>query len=466
MFNIEILDLIATAIADENGMPYYVGGCVRDKLLGQTPKDFDLEVFYMQPDRLKQILSRFGTVDEVGKSFGVLILSLHNGLKVEFTTPRRENKEGRGHKGFLVELDPNMTLREAASRRDFSMNAIYAEALSGAIHDPFDGRTDVKLGFLDPVGESFGEDPLRVLRGMQFAGRFDGLATGPCIVACQEVKGEYDSLPKERIWKEWWKWATLSTKPSAGIVFLASVDWIGHYPALTDMVGVPQNPEYHPEGDVYSHVLFVCDSANDIAVRDGLTGEDRAVLLFAALCHDMGKPSTTVWQREAWRSPGHDTAGVPIAREFLESIGCPEKIIGRVLPLIAEHMFPVWTAINRRMVRRLKLRLEPCGIHDLLRIMEADTSGRPPFPKGLPKGADKLIALNQELPPKIEPTVTGRHIMELGVKDGKTIGEIKRRVFEAQLNEEFDAADLVAALAHTELLIRAEYHHAVQATDD
>jgi putative nucleotidyltransferase with HDIG domain len=213
-------------------------------------------------------------------------------------------------------------------------------------------------------------------------------------------------------------------------------------------------------GDVFTHTKHVCDAAAEIADRVGLTGEDRAVLLFTALCHDMGKPFTTVFEREAWRSPGHDSAGVPIARQFLESIGCLERIIVRVLPLIAEHMFPVWTSINRRTVRRLKLRLEPSTVDELLRLMEADASGRPPLPKGLPNGAQRLIELNQDLPPKIEPVVTGRHIMDLGITDGKTIGAIKRRVFEAQIEEVFDASDLSAAINFTRNLINTEYAHA------
>jgi tRNA nucleotidyltransferase (CCA-adding enzyme) len=235
------------------------------------------------------------------------------------------------------------------------------------------------------------------------------------------------------------------------------------------MFVVPQNPVWHPEGDVYTHVMHVCDAAAEIVSREGLTGEDRAVIMFAALCHDMGKPFTTVLKDfgkpDEWRSPGHDSYGVPIARKFLESIGCLERIIVRVLPLIAEHMFPVWTAINRKAVRRLKLRLEPSTLEELLLVMEADASGRPPLPKGLPAGSDRLIELGKELPAKIEPVVTGRHIMGLGITDGKTIGAIKREVFDAQLEEAFDHMDLDAAIAFTRKLITEKYSHAVAGTD-
>jgi tRNA nucleotidyltransferase (CCA-adding enzyme) len=461
------LDKINAAIAAEGGKPYYVGGCVRDELMDLSPSDYDVEVFQMEPERLKSILSRFGGINEVGKSFGVLILTLEDGTKTEFTIPRRENKEGRGHKGFLVRLDPSMTVAETATRRDFTINAIYKDAVgeNRRLHDPLKGVADLNVGRLHPAGPKFGEDPLRVLRGMQFAGRFRMWPSVDCQAACLSVLDEYASLPKERVWAEWYKWSTLSARPSMGIAFLGLCGWLDHYPQIKAMFNVPQNPVWHPEGDVYTHVMHVCDAAATIADREGVTGEDRAVLMFAALCHDMGKPSTTCLKDfgrpDEWRSPGHDQEGVPIARQFLESIGCLERIIVRVLPLIREHMFPVWTPINRRMVRRLRLRLEPATLDELLLIMEADHSGRPPLPKGLPSGASKLIELNEELPPKIEPVVTGRHIMELGVTDGKTIGAIKREVFEAQLEEAFDASNQAEALAYASKLIAEKYSHAI-----
>lgn len=449
-------------IVMENGTPYYVGGCVRDELMGLVPKDFDVEVFSMSPTKLREVLEQHGEVNLVGESFAVMKVRLSDGTDMDFSTPRRERKEGRGYKGFVVEADENMTLVEAASRRDFTINAIYKNADTGEIVDPFDGRG---MTYLHPVSERFPEDPLRVLRGMQFAGRFNLVASEECRRACQALFSQYNSLPYERVWNEWLKWAEKSKTPSAGIDFLHCTGWLVHYPEIASMLHTPQDPGHHPEGDVYTHTLLVCDAMAEIADRNGVTGEDRAVLMFAALCHDMGKPSTTVFERERWRSPGHDQAGVPIARKFLESIGCLERIIVRVLPLVAEHMFPHWNGITRKMVRKLKHRLVPCTIDELMMMIEADYSGRPPLPTGLPKTAERIIELNQELPAKIEPVITGRHIMELGVKDGKTIGAIKRRVFEAQIDEQFDATDLLSALKFTRFIIAQEFSHAFTGTD-
>ncbi|MCA9759883.1 MAG: polynucleotide adenylyltransferase, partial [Candidatus Eisenbacteria bacterium] len=184
---------------------------------GGVPKDFDVEVYGLGLDRLTELLRRHGRVHAVGRSFGVLKLCLPGGLDVDVSLPRRESKAGRGHKGFLVEPDPQLRLEEAAARRDFTINAMAYDPVAGELLDPFHGRADLAARILRHVGPAFAEDPLRVLRGMQLAGRF-GLAMSPeTALLARSLFGEHDTLSVERVWAEWEKWAGKSTRPSAGL---------------------------------------------------------------------------------------------------------------------------------------------------------------------------------------------------------------------------------------------------------
>lgn len=433
---------IIEAIAEEDGRPFYVGGCVRDSLMGLTPTDFDIEVFGMNLFKLRQILSHYGTINEVGESFGILLLKTPNGEKMEFSVPRRERKVGRGHRDFLTESDPNMSVAEAARRRDFTVNAIYRDAVTGEIVDPYDGRTDIERGYLRAVNwETFGDDPLRPLRGMQFAGRFNFAASPETAAISRNLVPEEKFLPRERVFGEWYKWATLSHFPSAGWRFLSQTHWVDLYPAIRGMDGVPQDRIHHPEGDVGTHVRMVCDAMADICDHWGVRGEDRAVLMFAALCHDMGKPSTTTFEADGRiKSKGHADAGIPIARDFLLSIGCFDRIIERVLSLVENHMFPVWdtSQLSRRTVRRLKVRLQPATVDELILLMQADSRGTLSIAPGEKRPTDRLRELAEELPPRIEPLVGGRDIMEaFGIHEGREIGRLKTTAFNAQLDEEF-----------------------------
>lgn len=454
--------MVYDIIAQRGGKCYFVGGFVRDGLLGIQSKDVDVEVFGISPEELHDAILTYiqrhrGIVDEVGKSFGVLKYRDENGEEIDFSIPRRERKTGEGHRGFDVESDPTLSIEDTASRRDFTINAIYRDVFTGEIVDPLFGVDDLKNGVLRSCGPAFAEDPLRVLRGMQFVSRFSlGKIDRFTQAQSHSLYFHYLDLPKERVWQEWLKWASLSVKPSLGIDFLDRTDWICHYPDIEFMDGVQQNPVYHPEGDVLTHTKLVCDAAADIAIREGLTGEDRAVLMFAALTHDMGKPSTTVFEDGKWKSPGHDRAGVPIARHFLESIGCLERIIQRVIPLVSEHMFPIWNNLSRKMVRRLRLRLEPATMQELLWVMEADRSGRFPLPGGITDEMRALQALDAELPPRIEPIITGRHLIDtFGISQGKIIGELKRLAFEGQLEEEFN--DVESGIAWLKQKISSDF---------
>lgn len=441
---------IANEIRQSGGDLYLVGGVVRDLELGSQSKDVDIEVYNLDAASLERILSKYGKVDKVGASFGIIKLTTAT-EDYDFSLPRRENREGQGHRGFVVEADPTMTPKEAASRRDFTFNSL-SLSLEGKLLDFYEGAKDLKEKRLRHISDKFAEDPLRVLRGFQFAARFGLTIDKSTAALCKELKKEYQTLAKERIWGEWEKWATKGTKPSAGLEVLRETGWLEFYPEINILIGIPQEPAHHPEGDVYTHTKFVVDEAAEIADRENLDDRERAVLIFAALCHDFGKPSTTEHVDGKWRSYGHDKAGEAPTREFMARIGAPEWLTSLVVPLVVEHMSHI-NESTIRTVKRLAVRLHPANINQLARVIEADHSGRPPLPKELPPKAKKLLEIADGLQlefNKPEPLVLGRHLLELA-KDGELPEEFKRGgpifkiildiLFESQLNGDFDDLD-------------------------
>lgn len=434
---------ILEAIVKAGGNPLYVGGFVRDTLLGLEPKDFDVEVYGLSPTKLESVLGTFGSVNAVGKSFGILKLRLKDGTEFDFSMPRRENKQGQGHKGFMVEVDPNMSVEEAASRRDFTINSMAMDT-NANLFDEFDGVADLRDRILRPTSCAFNEDPLRILRGMQFAGRFNMTAHRSLKMIGWELKGEYHTLAKERVWGEWEKWALKSTVPSAGLKFLEHCNWIQLYPELDVLRGVPQDPDWHPEGDAWIHTLHVVDAMARIVHRENIKGEDRLVLMFAALVHDLGKASTTEFKDGRWRAHGHCEAGVDIAAKFLQSIGCLQRIIDRVKPLVAEHLSHVMESHTKRTVRRLANRLYPATVQELAYVIEADMGGRPPLPGGLPESAKQMLEIATDVKvehDKPQPILMGRHLIERRYTPGPAMGQELKAAFQAQLDGKFETLE-------------------------
>jgi tRNA nucleotidyltransferase (CCA-adding enzyme) len=423
-----------------------VGGAVRDALLGLDPKDFDVEVYGISYDRLAGLLIRHSRVDVVGKSFGVVKL-----LGCDFSIPRRESKTGPHHRDFQATFDESITPREAASRRDFTVNAIGYDPLRGEVLDFFGGQDDLKNRVLRATSSAFSEDPLRVLRGMQFACRFD-LALDPATAeVSRAIAGEYRTLALERIAEEFMKWAVKSGHPGRIAGYLKATGWDVHFPEIAALAGVPQDPGWHPEGDVGTHTMLVLDAAAGVANREGLEGDERAVLLFSALCHDFAKPSTTqLRERDGkmrWTSWGHEAAGGPVARAFLERIGIKAAIVSQVVALVEHHLAS--SSVGReptpRAIRRLAMRLAPANILQLLRLIEADHSGRPPLPPGLPEGAVRIreMAIAQSVEEKPQaPLILGRHVLPyFDNQPGKHIGEVVNAAIEAQADGEFSTEE-------------------------
>ncbi|HEX7957853.1 MAG TPA: HDIG domain-containing protein, partial [Pyrinomonadaceae bacterium] len=305
---------LARAVRDAGGRALLVGGCVRDRLLGREVKDWDVEVYGVEPARLRELLERFGRVNVVGEAFTVYKL----GHDLDVSLPRRERKTGRGHRAFYIEGDPAMSYAEAARRRDFTVNAVLEDPLTGEIIDPFGGREDMAAKLLRAVSpETFVEDSLRVLRAAQFAARF-GFDVEPATAElCRTI--DLTDLPAERVWGELEKILLAAPRPSVGFRWLDELKATPQlFPEIDALKGVQQEYEWHPEGDVFIHTLLVCDRARESV--DDLDYPRRVTVMLAALCHDFGKPATTEFAEGRTRSRGHEEAGVAPARAFLDRL--------------------------------------------------------------------------------------------------------------------------------------------------
>jgi tRNA nucleotidyltransferase (CCA-adding enzyme) len=423
------------------------GGAVRDDLLGLEPKDFDVEVYGVSFDVLAELLAHYGRIDLVGQSFGVVKLTVTGGRVYDFSLPRRDNKIGRSHRDFLATFDPDITPEEAASRRDFTINAMAFDPVADQLLDFFGGREDLRNRVLRATSDAFGEDPLRVLRGMQFACRFNLTIDSATADQCRAIAREYSTIAQERIAEEFMKWATKSSHPGRIAEYLVATGWIAHFPEIENILNVPQDQEWHPEGDVGIHTMHVVDAAARIAKRDSLEGDERAVLLFSALTHDFAKAGTTALRERngvmRWTAHGHEAAGGPLARAFLERIGIKAAIIDQVVPLVENHLAhsSLRNDVTPRTVRRLALRLAPANITQLIRLIEADHSGRPPLPAELPDSAVRIrdVAAAQAVATKPQSAlILGRHVLPyFDNQAGPHIGEITRAAYEAQTDGAF-----------------------------
>lgn len=417
-----------------------VGGCVRDKLLGVESKDIDIEVYGLSYSEMARALEGRFPLNQVGQSFSVLKV----GNEIDLALPRRDSKIGDGHKGFEVVPDSSMTFAQAASRRDLTINAI-GMRIDGTLCDPFDGAGDLKRGILRAPSEAFCEDPLRVLRAMQFAARFGFVMEERTIELCRRVLPEFKTLSSERVYGEWTKWATKGVYPDKGLDLLEQTDWITCFPELNALRGVEQNPKWHPEGDVFVHTKLVCAQAAKIAVEQNLNETDRTILLFAALCHDFGKP--IVYAENApgdVSTPNHAKRGADAVESFLSNMRAPIWLMENVIPLCKTHMFalglPDAQQPTDRNVRRLAEQLEPSNIVMWTRLVQADILGRgegatavvPFLGNWLEKAEELKVAQS-----KPEPILQGRDIIPLGVKPGPGMGKILNQAWEAQLDGEF-----------------------------
>jgi tRNA nucleotidyltransferase (CCA-adding enzyme) len=443
---------IAEEVRAAGGRALIVGGWVRDRLLGITSKDVDVEVFGIAADRLRALLDALGRVETVGESFQVYKCG-----DVDVSLPRRESKSGRGHKGFLVQGDPSMSIEDAARRRDFTINAISFDPLTGAYLDPFHGRQDLDRRLLRVVDPStFGDDSLRVLRAIQFAARFELSVDDATRALCSSIA--LDDLPAERIWGEFDKLLS-ARRPSIGFALAMELGVVAKlWPELQALSGCPQEPEWHPEGDVWVHTLQVIDQARTRV--DGLDRPQRLAVMLGAVCHDFGKPATTAFQDGRIRSIDHEEQGVAPATVFLDRINVRSidgyDVRTQVLGMTAHHLKPgMWFKVRdevgdgafRRLAQKVDLEL-------LARLAKSDCLGRKPGTfncEAMDWFLDRARSLGVEHRPPA-PILLGRHVLALGVKPGPRVGEILKAVYEQQLDG--TVRDLESATAIARSLLR------------
>lgn len=420
-----------------------VGGFVRDAILGLRSKDIDIEVYGLRTlDELKPLLEPFGRVAEVGRSFGVLKLKLQE-WEIDCSFPRTENKTAPGHKGFTVSVDGDLPFQEAARRRDFTINAMGYDTQNATLLDPYGGAADLKARRLRCVDEtSFTEDPLRVLRAMQFAARFELEADTALIRLCRRMvaEGMLCELPKERLYEEFRKLFLKASRPSLGLRLLDAMEAISHFPELEALKAVPQEPLYHPEGDVWIHTLLCIDAM--AAQRCGDAKEDM-ILMFAVLCHDFGKPATTATIDGRIRAIGHEIAGLEPTRTFLSRLSDEQQLFETVLPLVEHHLKPVQffsQGAKSAAIRRLSTRV---NLQRLVAVARADFLGRttPDALEGRFEAGEWLLCEAQRLNVldcAPSPLLQGRDLIARGLQPGESFKTILHDGYEAQLEGLFD----------------------------
>lgn len=361
---------IATEARELGGKAYFVGGYVRDALLGIENKDIDIEIHGVSPFELEKILDKFGERISIGESFGIYSLKGHN---IDIAMPRRERATGRGHRDFEMLVDPFLGTRGAAKRRDFTVNAMMQDVLTGEIIDEFGGREDLQNKVLRHVDrETFAEDELRVLRGAQFAARFGFSVAEETVQLCRSIPLSH--LSRERVEAELKKALLKAQRPSVFFTVLREMDKLSEwFPELSALIGVEQSPRHHAEGDVWNHTMMVLDEA--ARLRDKTSNP--FAFMMTALCHDFGKAVCTKRIKGEIHAYGHETEGLPIIKNFLDRITNENAVIKYVLNLAELHMRPNVLAGQRSSVKATNKMFDAsiCP-KDLIFIAMADHLGR------------------------------------------------------------------------------------------
>ena len=452
------------------GRPLIVGGAIVDVIQGRTPKDFDIEVFGLDWEAIKSCFSDY-PIKEVGAAFGILTVNF-DGVDIDINIPRTDNRVGKGHKGFHAALDPAMSPKEAARRRDFTINTLSFDPFTGEVIDDWGGLRDLDNGILRATDiELFVQDPLRALRAMQLLARKAKKVDAHTMDLIRGMVDEFDDLAPERVHEEFRKLLLKAKKPSIGLNFLRESGWIVHFPELEALIGCGQHPEWHPEGDVWNHSLLVVDQAawvrqhnwafdtdkRNLNMRDVSYGPLMPMLpeewlepfMFGALLHDVGKPSTTVFpemvadglfpEERLWTAYDHDRAGVPLGETFMRRLTNNKKLTQNVCAIIEEHMQP-WNLFQggaglsayKRLHNRLRLdvlgwmcRCDGCG---------KGTQNISHIQGGHGPSAACWEWFHEIGPEPVKPILLGRHLLEVGLEPGPEIGERLRKAYEVQLD--------------------------------
>jgi tRNA nucleotidyltransferase (CCA-adding enzyme) len=423
-----------------------VGGSVRDHFLKLPIKDYDIEVYGLSHiEQLEEILKEYGSVNLVGKSFGVLKF-VHLGKEYDFSFPRIEKKVAKGHDGFEITCNGMMNFTEASLRRDFTINAMGYDIEEQKFIDPYGAKRDMQQKTLRHINDkSFVEDPLRVYRAVQFCARFGYDLAHETILLCKKMveDGAVEELPKERIYIEFKKLLLKSPKPSVGFKLMRKLGLLRYYPELEAIIDVPQSPIWHPEGDVWIHTLMSIDKMVNLK-----TGDEKQdlKLMFGVLCHDLGKATHTQIRTDRISAIGHEVAGVEPTKRFLYRLTDEHNFIDSILPLVKYHMRPSQYFRNGAKDKAIRKLSTKVNIEEVVTVARADFLGRTTQAsiKGLYEAGDWLLEKAKRLdvynhPPK--PLIQGRDLIDLGLKPSKEFKTILDRVYMAQLEGEISTYD-------------------------
>ena len=413
-----VAEIIAEKVKEAGGRTFYVGGFVRDRLLGIDNKDIDIEVHGIMPERLTSILSEIGDPLSFGQSFGIYSL---RGEEIDIAMPRRERKSGEGHRDFEVDVDPFIGTYEAARRRDFTINALMEDVLTGEIVDHFGGLEDLKEGIIRHIDpQTFTEDPLRVLRAAQFAARFDFTIADETIELCRSI--DLSSLSRERVEEEMRKALLKADRPSVFFESLREMDQLDvWFPELGQLIGLEQDPVYHPEGDVWVHTMEVLDRA--ASLRGRVTYPYAFMLL--ALTHDLGKIVTTEFIKGRIHAYEHEKKGLPVVEMFLRRLTNERAVISYVMNMVPLHMRPNVAAYSRSSLKSTNKMFDAAAApEDLIWFAKADhpvVSGTESFTGDTDFLLERLRKYYETIE---EPYVMGRDLIEAGLEPGVYFSEL------------------------------------------
>lgn len=481
------IKMIVQRIKQAGGRTLLVGGAVIDIVQSREPKDWDLEIYGLDYVDLERIFADH-LPKTVGKAFGVMKITFCEGndtVDVDLNVPRSDNKIGVGHQGFDIVVDPNMTPKEAARRRDFTINSMSVDLMTGELIDSFGGMFDLERGILRATdNEHFVEDPLRGLRAMQLLARKASVVDARTMELIRGMSSSFNELPKERVFEEFRKLLVKAPKPSVGFEFLRESGWIAHFPELVALIGCPQREEWHPEGDVWTHSLLASNAASQIlhTIRE----DHREAFAFGVFLHDVGKPSTTITpEMMAKQDPrikdlaerngkqpedllltsyGHDEEGMDPAENFLRRMTDSKKTISIVRGIVGLHMQP-WNLkagnAGKGAFAKLHRKMTEAGgdLRLIGRVCQCDSCATGPdwkirsLASGTPnwehETSQQILNFADEFdnePAAIQPKVLGRDLLALGMKPGPMLGKTLKRALEMQ---EADASltkdELIAA---------------------
>ncbi len=459
-----ILQSISKALQSKGAKAIIVGGSVRDHFLNLPIKDYDIEVYGLESmEELEQILLAYGSVNFVGKSFGVLKF-VYGGEEYDFSFPRSEMKTGKGHRGFEIEVDGSLDFKTAAKRRDFTMNALGYDIERKSFIDPFGGLEDIETKTLRHIDDAtFVEDPLRVYRAVQFCARFDLVLSQQTKELCKQMvaEGMLEELPKERIFIEWKKLLLKAPKPSKGFELMRELGILERYfPELHALIGVPQSPKWHPEGDVWVHTMMTVDAMQqELKMKNEklkMGEKERLKFLFAILCHDLGKAThTTIEDNNGHtieyaphsslptpdsniRSIGHEKAGVEPCRSLMYRLTDEHDLIESILPFVEHHLKPsqlYQAKAKDAAIRRLATKV---NIEELVLVAKADFLGRTTKEAlaGVYHAGEWLLERAKELQVSskaLKPLLQGRDLISVGMTPSPKFKEVLDEVYTLQL---------------------------------